>query len=620
MVTTIRAALSVALLLGFYLYALVLVVVLGVLSLLAIEDAPGVVAGKLVWVTLAVPFAILAATWRVLRAGPPPAAGLALDPQRAPGLWAQVRAIAAAMGTRAPDDVRLVPEANAAVQEDAGLLGLRAGRRHLYLGVPLLQALTVEEVRAALAHELGHYSQRHTRLGMLTYRGMDTIDQTIARVGPGSLAGWLLRGYRRLYLLVSLAVRRRQELEADRAAVRVAGPGALASALREVPAIAAAWAFYLDSYVAWGLDAGVAPCDVLASFPRLLSARSGELSRIRAEGEPEQESSRWDSHPPTAQRLAAIAAEPGPQAPPDLRPASVLVDDFEAAAAQLESQAFDLGGSSRLPFEQYTAAAAQALRQRAADVLYRAADRVAGGRGAGLAAVLDLVEGGRTGELQRALTRPAVHGDQDALAEGLRHYLTAAIQVALVDAGAARWRHSWTEPVALVDRAGEPVPAERVADVVVAGKVAAARDWLRRAGVDPSAATARQASATAVGAEVVGGIVNLVADGRRSDLLVLSTGLLLVPGVGRLRMRTAKRRLHAMAVSARPEELAAQPGSRFIAYEEVADGRRTRRFPKTYELWLHHGSGVTIRWGMESEELGEGYAAWDRAMHLVAQG
>jgi Zn-dependent protease with chaperone function len=406
MVTTIRAALSVAMLLGFYLYALVAVVLLGALSLLAIEYAPGVIAGKVVWVTLAVPFAILVATWKVLRAGPTPPVGLPLGPERAPGLWAQVRAIAAAMGTRAPDDVRLVPEANAAVREDAKLLGLRRGRRHLYVGVPLLQAFTVDQVRAVLAHELGHYSQRHTRLGMLTYRGMDTIDQTIVRVGPGSLAGGMLRLYRQLYLLVSLAVRRRQELEADRAAVRVAGRQAMGSVLRHLPAVSAAWAFYLDSYVAWGLDTGVAPSDVLASFPMLLSARAAELAAIRAESGPER-GSRWDSHPPIAQRRAMIAAESEPPVAGDWRPASVLVDDFETAVAQLESETFDLGGRFRMPFEQYTAAAAQAMRQREADVLYRAADRVAGTRGAGLHTVLDLVERGRAGELQRALFPPA---------------------------------------------------------------------------------------------------------------------------------------------------------------------------------------------------------------------
>jgi hypothetical protein len=58
-----------------------------------------------------------------------------------------------------------------------------------------------------------------------------------------------------------------------------------------------------------------------------------------------------------------------------------------------------------------------------------------------------------------------------------------------------------------------------------------------------------------------------------------------------------------MVTSVRPEELASAEGNRFIAYEEVADCRQTRRFPKTYRLSLHHGGTVTIRWGMESEEL-----------------
>jgi Zn-dependent protease with chaperone function len=44
-------------------------------------------------------------------------------------------------------------------------MGRRAGRRYLYLGVPILQVLTVSQLRAVLAHELGHYSRGHTRFG-----------------------------------------------------------------------------------------------------------------------------------------------------------------------------------------------------------------------------------------------------------------------------------------------------------------------------------------------------------------------------------------------------------------------------------------------------------------------
>jgi hypothetical protein len=398
---------------------------------------------------------------------------------------------------------------------------------------------------------------------------------------------------------------------------------ATASALNDLPALALAWRFYLDNYVGWGLDGGVAPANVLASFPTLLSARAGDLRKLRAQGPPDQ-GSRWDSHPPVGQRIAMINAEPAT----DGRPATVLLDDFDAAVAELELIAFDLGDRTRMPLEQYTAAAAQALHQREADVLYRAAERVlaTSGSGAvpaakagGLGAVLDLAEAGRAGELHAALFRSAALDDQEAVADGFRGYLAAAFSVALVDAGVARWRHSWSGPVALVDGRGDPAPVDELVARVVAGDVAAVRERLRRLGVDIRAAVAKEASATAVGADVLAGVVNLVVDGDRTDMLVLSSGLLLVPGVKRLQMRTAKRRLVEMATSVPPERLAAAPGNRFIPYEDIVHSRRTRRFPKTYELAMLDGPTITIRWGGEPEEIGEGFKAWDEAMALVAK-
>ncbi|HEU4542748.1 MAG TPA: M48 family metallopeptidase [Jiangellaceae bacterium] len=165
MITSVRAALSAAMLVGFYVYALAIAGGLFVGTALLIEVLPGAVLGKLLLVTLAVPFAILVATWRLIRAKTPPPEGLKVRPGRAPGLWAEARAIAAAVGTRPPDEIRLVPEVNAAVSERTHLLGVIGGRRYLYIGVPLLQALTVSQLRAVLAHEFGHYSHSHTRLG-----------------------------------------------------------------------------------------------------------------------------------------------------------------------------------------------------------------------------------------------------------------------------------------------------------------------------------------------------------------------------------------------------------------------------------------------------------------------
>lgn len=79
-------------------------------------------------------------------------------------LWDTVRRLADDVGTRVPDEIRIVPEVNAAVVEESQLLGLHAGRRYLYLGIPLLQGLSVAQLQAVIAHELGHYSGRHGQI------------------------------------------------------------------------------------------------------------------------------------------------------------------------------------------------------------------------------------------------------------------------------------------------------------------------------------------------------------------------------------------------------------------------------------------------------------------------
>ena len=59
-----------------------------------------------------------------------------------PRLWAEVRALAESSAPGAPDEIRLLPEVNAAVEEQTQMLGLVRGRRTLYLGAPVLMGLT----------------------------------------------------------------------------------------------------------------------------------------------------------------------------------------------------------------------------------------------------------------------------------------------------------------------------------------------------------------------------------------------------------------------------------------------------------------------------------------------
>jgi Zn-dependent protease with chaperone function len=79
--------------------------------------------------------------------------------------------LTALAGTRMPEEIRIVAGVEASVAEPARLLGLLPGKRYLFLGLPLLLALPQQQIRAIVAHELGHYSRAHTRLAPVAYRG-----------------------------------------------------------------------------------------------------------------------------------------------------------------------------------------------------------------------------------------------------------------------------------------------------------------------------------------------------------------------------------------------------------------------------------------------------------------
>lgn len=618
MPVVVRAAISVAMLAGFYVLALVQLVAGAALALWVGSVTSGGVAAKLGFAVFAATvWAVGYGTWKALRTKPPEPQGLRLDRATVPYLWAEVDHLAATVGTRGPDEIYLVPDVNAAVEERSRLMGLIAGPRYMYVGMPLLQAFTVAQLRSVLAHELGHYSGQHTRLAEVAYRGRLALARTIGHIGPGNLAGWIFRGYGHLYVMVHNSLGQRQELEADLASVRVAGRASAASALREVEVLAAAFTFYLNRYVGPGLEAGCAPADLFTGFLELLRARADEIAELRA-NQPDSERSIWDTHPPLGVRLEAIMAAPESRIPVDTRPAWTLIPAPELAGRALQERIFDGRTLTVLPWGQFTAAAATAQLQESMDGLLRAVSRAVNQPVPHGGAVLGYVANGWVDHIAAAVFPQATSRQ-----EGRKLFvepLAALFALAAIRSGAARWQHSWTGPARLVGSNGAALNLTGAAELAVdPATVHEAGRQLAWYGIDPAAARHIEQRATARGAEIYGGIVNLVVGKQRTDVLILSNGLLLVPGVPRLKSRTAKRRLAGWIESSDPGELAAAEGNRFIAYENIAAAPRTRAFPVRYELILHSGEKLPIRWGLESEELADGSTLLAKALQSVTR-
>ncbi len=213
-----------------------------------------------------------------------------------PALWERVRFLARAVGTRPPARIYLVPDVNAAVWENAKLLGLIPGRRSMMIGMPLLIALTPAQFDSVIAHELGHYGNRDTRLGALDHRARESVMAAVAaaqgrltarrgadgkprrfRLPGQAVFVALFRMYARLVLSVTQQASRRQEIAADSVAAAVAGQANAAAGLRELPAVEAAFSFYIDRYVAAGVERDMLPIPARCSAgsPRSWPSRLG---------------------------------------------------------------------------------------------------------------------------------------------------------------------------------------------------------------------------------------------------------------------------------------------------------------------------------------------------------
>lgn len=598
MSTALRAAISVAMLVGFYVLGLLQLAVVGFLLYEIWTHLSGLGAAKLSWVLLVAVGAVVAGLWRAIRSRPAEPEGLPIGPDQAPALWQTVREMAAEAGTRAPDEIRLVPEVNAAVSEETKLLGLIGGTRRLYLGMPLLQTFTVDQLRAVLAHELGHYSGSHTRLSAIAYRGRAAMHETLSRVGKWNVFGWVFKGYGRLYLLVSNAVTRRQEFEADQVSVRVAGVDAAVSVMRELPVVDAAWDFYFGRYVSYGWEHGYAPDDIFGGFGQLYAARTEELARLRDQ-EPDTETSRWDTHPAIGVRIEAMRALPAVEHAPDRRPAASLLPRLDGAGLALQAAVVDFGDRTVLPWPEFTAASITAVQQRRADRVFRSAARRLGVPEAGLAEILELSATGRLGELAAEFFPNATRKEAaTAFADPMDDLIT----LAAVRSGAATFQHSWSAPARLVDRDGEPADYTEIAKLAVDPQtVGEARARLAGIGVHVEAARVVEAKATASGADVIGAMANLRVAEQEVDLILLNRGFVFVPAPKS--SGEGEKRLKELLSNNDPAVLANL--YRFVPYEEVTGARTIKSVPINFELTLHDGSTLAAKARWTSEELGK---------------
>jgi Zn-dependent protease with chaperone function len=251
-----------------------------------------------------------------------------------------------------PSEVYLLGgEVNAWVAQRGGMMAI-GSRRVMALGLPLLESVTVPQLRAIIAHEFGHYHGSDTKLGPWIYKTRQAIVRTVnnlARSGSSFHKPFLWYG--NFFLRVTQSISRAQELAADALSARVAGARTTMTALMAVERAGAAFGAYWSSEVMPVLLEGFRP-PIAAGLTRFLGADDvvTSLQKHVDTALSEGKSDAYDSHPPLRERLAALeplagdtSAEEGPMASTLLRDLdkleseylrSIFVDPSKAAALQ----------------------------------------------------------------------------------------------------------------------------------------------------------------------------------------------------------------------------------------------------------------------------------------------
>ena len=244
--------------------------------------------------------------------------GRPLTRAEAPQLFAELDGLAGRLQVAGRTEVMLDDTFNAGALQTRGLFGVVGTRRVLLLGIPLLAALSREHLLGVIAHEFGHFSRRHGRLGHWLYRarvGWIEFSHQLERsdLALDRAAAWCAERLVPYFSRLSFAHSRRCEYEADADAAAASGGPVFAGALTEVAVRARLWEEGFPRALArQRADSAEAPRDVLQRFAREAAAWPvQELEQWCAEAL--RETASWlDTHPPLADRLAALGEKANP--------------------------------------------------------------------------------------------------------------------------------------------------------------------------------------------------------------------------------------------------------------------------------------------------------------------
>lgn len=175
--------------------------------------------------------------------------GVSIKRQEQPQIWELCDHVAHEVGTKPVQEIVLSPQPGIGVHLSGTVLHLIIGRtqRTLTIGLPSIAGLSVVQMKAILAHEFGHFSNKDTAWNSFTFTMAAALGNTLSTMpSPWNSSGWvaitsafnpalwIMVAYQFLFRIVTSGFSRLREVFADRTAVALYGYESFTKGLMQV--------------------------------------------------------------------------------------------------------------------------------------------------------------------------------------------------------------------------------------------------------------------------------------------------------------------------------------------------------------------------------------------------
>ncbi|MNQ81475.1 heat shock protein HtpX [compost metagenome] len=283
-------------------------------------------------------------------------------------MYQDIREIVAKVETNFPKKIFLSHEVNASVFYDSTFLSMIFPvKKNLQIGMALINTVSRAELKAILAHEFGHFSQRSMKVGSYVYtvnqiifnmlydnEGYGKVIQKVASISNGiaifaTLGIKIIEGIQwilgKLYNLVNLqhlSLSREMEFHADAIAVNIIGSKPFVSSMMRLDLSNNAFDRTLG-YYEQKISLNIKPKNIYPQHRFIMDMLAEDIGLAFVSGLPNVTDehlnrynksklvikNQWASHPSTEDRIAAISNGNFPEGEESGEAASVLFADIE---------------------------------------------------------------------------------------------------------------------------------------------------------------------------------------------------------------------------------------------------------------------------------------------------